>query len=181
MTPKKDSEHGQTKMMRAIVFRQYGAPREVMKLVDDQAVPKPKPNEVLVKVEGSSVNAADKHMVLGNYLIEKIHTGVNRDARSACLSHSTRSPKLGSPATQHREPAIALDLCGRLFFAGTTTDSAIVIAGRLSADGTVATRTDRAGLGLASIRDMAVNLDGSLLLLGIGGNNGTETLVRFGP
>ena len=74
MTPKKDSEHGQTKMMRAIVFRQYGAPREVMKLVDDQAVPKPKPNEVLVKVEGSSVNAADKHMVLGNY-IEKIHTG----------------------------------------------------------------------------------------------------------
>ena len=41
--------------MRAIVFRDYGDPQEVMELVDDSKIPKPNKNEVLVKIECASL------------------------------------------------------------------------------------------------------------------------------
>lgn len=64
--------------MRAIVFRQYGAPQEVMELVSNQEIPEPNKNEVLVKVECSSINAADMHMVRANYLIIRLVLGLFR-------------------------------------------------------------------------------------------------------
>ncbi len=68
-------------MMRAIVFHQYGDPKEVMELVNDREIPKPNANEVLVKVERSSINAADKHMVRANYLIVRLVLGLFRPAK----------------------------------------------------------------------------------------------------
>lgn len=67
-------------MMRAVIFRQYGDPKEVMELVDDRKMPRPSANEVLVKVESSSVNAADRHMVQANYLIIRLLLGLLRPA-----------------------------------------------------------------------------------------------------
>ncbi len=61
--------------MRAVVFHHYGAPRDVMKLVTGQEVPRPKRDEVLVKIERSSINAADAHMVRANYLIIRLLLG----------------------------------------------------------------------------------------------------------
>ncbi len=61
--------------MRAVVFHRYGAPEEVMKLVSEQEVPEPKRDEVLVKIERSSINAADRHMVRANYLIVRLLLG----------------------------------------------------------------------------------------------------------
>ena len=49
--------------MRAIVFRNYGDPQEVMELVDDREIPKPSKNQVLVKIECASINAADRYIV----------------------------------------------------------------------------------------------------------------------
>ena len=59
---------------------EIGDPQEVMKLVNDRETPKPKRNEVLVKVECSSVNAADKIMVRANYLIIRLLLGLFRPA-----------------------------------------------------------------------------------------------------
>ncbi len=67
--------------MRAVAFYQYGAPREVMKLVSEQQVPEPKRGEVLVKVERSSINAADRHMVRANYLIVRLVLGLFKPAQ----------------------------------------------------------------------------------------------------
>ena len=61
--------------MRAVVFHQYGAPQEVMELLSEQDVPEPKRDEVLVKIERSSINAADRHMVRANYLIVRLLLG----------------------------------------------------------------------------------------------------------
>lgn len=68
------------KMMRAVVFHKYGDPTEVMELVNDREIPKPNANEVLVKVECSSVNAADRHMVRANYFIVRLLLGLFRPA-----------------------------------------------------------------------------------------------------
>lgn len=62
-------------MMRAIVCEAYGAPKAVMKLVADRVVPTPNADQVLVKVESCSVNAADRHMVRATYLIIRMLLG----------------------------------------------------------------------------------------------------------
>ena len=48
--------------MRAMTFRRYGAPQNVLKL-EETTVPTPKANEVLVKVHAAGVNAADWRFV----------------------------------------------------------------------------------------------------------------------
>ena len=68
-------------MMRAVVFDQYGDPVRVMKLASDREVPKPKPGEVLVKNQNASINAADRHMVRGDYLIVRLLLGLFRPAK----------------------------------------------------------------------------------------------------
>ncbi len=67
--------------MRAIIFHRYGDPNAVMQITNTQEIPKPNANQVLVKVQCSSVSAADKHMVRANYLIIRLLVGLFRPAR----------------------------------------------------------------------------------------------------
>jgi NADPH:quinone reductase-like Zn-dependent oxidoreductase len=69
------------KLMRAIVFRDYGDPQEVMELVEDCEIHEPNKNEVLVKVECASVNAADKYIVRANYFIIRMVFGLFRPSK----------------------------------------------------------------------------------------------------
>lgn len=68
-------------MMRAIEFRQYGPPKEVMKVVKNRKIPVPKKNEVLLRVMCSSINAADNHMVRADFLIVRLVLGLFRPAK----------------------------------------------------------------------------------------------------
>lgn len=67
--------------MRALVFRRYGDPEEVMELVDGRDLPRPAPHQVLVRLEHCSVNAADRHMVHANYLIVRLLLGLTRPSK----------------------------------------------------------------------------------------------------
>ena len=69
------------KVMRAIIFRDYGDPQEVMELVEDCEIPRPNKNEVLVKVECASVNAADRYIVRANYFIIRMVFGLFRPSK----------------------------------------------------------------------------------------------------
>ncbi|GAA3583037.1 NAD(P)-dependent alcohol dehydrogenase [Snuella lapsa] len=71
----------ENRFMRALVFRQYGDPREVMELINDWEIPKPSKNKVLVKVKCCSVNAADRHMVRANYFVIKMLLGLFKPAK----------------------------------------------------------------------------------------------------
>ena len=66
--------------MRAVVFHHYGAPKEVMEVASELEVPAPRRDEILVKIERSSINAADKHMVRANYLVVRLLLGLFRPA-----------------------------------------------------------------------------------------------------
>ena len=66
--------------MRAVVYHQYGAPEDVMELVGERDIPHPREDEVLVRIERSSINAADRHMVRANYLIVRLLLGWFRPA-----------------------------------------------------------------------------------------------------
>ncbi len=67
--------------MRAIIFRDYGDPQEVMEFVEDFEIPTPNKNEVLVKVECASVNAADRYIVRANYFIIRMVFGLFRPSK----------------------------------------------------------------------------------------------------
>mmetsp|Transcript_5492 Transcript_5492/g.6386 ORF Transcript_5492/g.6386 Transcript_5492/m.6386 type:complete len:335 (+) Transcript_5492:389-1393(+) len=69
-------------VMRAMIFRQYGNPKDVLHLVTDQKIPEPKANEVLVKTETCSINAADRIMVRANYFIIRLLLGLFKPAKS---------------------------------------------------------------------------------------------------
>ncbi|WP_298321182.1 NAD(P)-dependent alcohol dehydrogenase [uncultured Aquimarina sp.] len=68
--------------MRAIIFRDYGNPQEVVKLVKDYKIPIPNKNEVLVKVECASINAADRYIVRANYFIIRLVFGLFRPSKN---------------------------------------------------------------------------------------------------
>lgn len=69
------------KIMKAIVFHNYGDPKEVIELVYDREIPKPRKNEVLVKIECASINAADRHIVQANYFIIRMVYGLFRPSK----------------------------------------------------------------------------------------------------
>ena len=71
-----------SKLMRAIIFRDYGNPQEVVKLVKNCKIPIPYKNEVLVKVECASVNAADRYIVRANYFIIRLVFGLFRPSKN---------------------------------------------------------------------------------------------------
>ncbi len=74
-----------SKLMRAIIFRDYGNPQDVVKLVKDCKIPIPNKNEVLVKVECASVNAADRYIVRANYFIIRLVYGLFRPSKNKSI------------------------------------------------------------------------------------------------
>ena len=61
--------------MNAIIFHGYGAPADVLRLVDTDE-PEMATDEVLVRVEASSVNPADWHLVRGAPFIARLQFGL---------------------------------------------------------------------------------------------------------
>src|SRR5688500_13719865 len=51
--------------MKAMVYRQYGPPRDVLKL-EELEKPVPKADEVLIRVRAASVNPLDSHLMTTN-------------------------------------------------------------------------------------------------------------------
>lgn len=60
--------------MKALVFRSYGNPSDVLK-VEDVEKPVLAPGKVLVKVHAASINAADKLMIGGDTLLQRMIAG----------------------------------------------------------------------------------------------------------
>lgn len=60
--------------MKAIVYHSYGIPSEVMK-VEDVERPVLSPGKVLVKVHAASINAADKLLIEGDTLLQRLIAG----------------------------------------------------------------------------------------------------------
>lgn len=59
--------------MKAIVYTQYGGP-EVLRL-EEVAQPTPKPDQVLIKVQAASINAADKLFLKGDSALVRLMAG----------------------------------------------------------------------------------------------------------
>jgi NADPH:quinone reductase-like Zn-dependent oxidoreductase len=68
------------KIMKAIVFTQYGQP-DVLKFKDVQK-PVPSENEVLVKIHAVSVNYADWHMMTGEPFIARLSFGLFKPGKT---------------------------------------------------------------------------------------------------
>lgn len=68
--------------MQAMVNEEYGAPTEVLKL-KEMVKPTPKAGEVLIRVYAASVNAADWHVVRGDFLpVRVMMGGVRRPSKT---------------------------------------------------------------------------------------------------
>ena len=63
--------------MKAVVYEEYGAPTEVMAL-EDVGVPAAGEGHVLVRVEATSANPADWHLVRGEPRVVRLQIGVRR-------------------------------------------------------------------------------------------------------
>lgn len=66
--------------MKAIVYEKYGLPREVLK-VSSVDKPKPKRNEVLVKIFATTINDYDWNMVTGKPFLYRLFFGVIKPKR----------------------------------------------------------------------------------------------------
>ncbi|KXK15414.1 MAG: alcohol dehydrogenase [Chloroflexi bacterium OLB14] len=60
--------------MKAMVYHQYGSP-DVLKL-EEVTKPTPKDDEVLVKVQASSINRADLYMLKGSPFMIRLMNGL---------------------------------------------------------------------------------------------------------
>lgn len=60
--------------MKALVFRRYGNPSDVLK-IEDVEKPVLAPGKVLVKVHAASINAADRLMIGGDTLLQRMIAG----------------------------------------------------------------------------------------------------------
>ncbi|PQJ20763.1 NAD(P)-dependent alcohol dehydrogenase [Tenacibaculum sp. SG-28] len=67
--------------MKAIVYKKYGLPREVLKVTSIKK-PKPKKNEVLVKVFATTINDYDWNMVTGKPRLYRLFFGVIKPKRA---------------------------------------------------------------------------------------------------
>jgi len=59
--------------VKAIIYEKFGAP-EVLK-IEEMEIPKPKANEVLIKVYAASINSGDIHMRSGDPFIARLFAG----------------------------------------------------------------------------------------------------------
>ena len=92
---------GQDIQMKAIVFHQYGSP-DVLSV---KSVPKPAPNdnEILVKVQATSANAGDWHLMRGDPFLIRLGAGL-RKPKTQILGADIagRVEAVGSKVTQFR-------------------------------------------------------------------------------
>ncbi|ORZ34460.1 alcohol dehydrogenase, zinc-dependent [Catenaria anguillulae PL171] len=72
--------------MRAISLPAYGGP-EVLVVAADHPVPKPKPNQVLVRVIAAAVNAADWHIMRGDPKAARLAFGLTRPSPGTVLGN----------------------------------------------------------------------------------------------
>lgn len=63
--------------MKAVVYKRYGAPLEVLQL-EEIDIPTPGDHEVLIKVYAAAVNAADWHIVRADPFLGRLATGLFR-------------------------------------------------------------------------------------------------------
>lgn len=87
--------------MKAIIYTQYGAP-DVLEL-KEVAKPEPKEDEVLIKVEAASVNAADLHYLRGTPFLFRLAGGL-RQPKNPMLGADVagRVEAVGRNVTQFR-------------------------------------------------------------------------------
>ena len=69
--------------MRAIVYREYGGP-EVLQLAE-MSEPRPVKGQVLIRVEGSSINAADYRLMRANPFLVRLMNGLWRPMKRRVL------------------------------------------------------------------------------------------------
>lgn len=67
--------------MKAIVFTQYGSPSDVLHLKEVEK-PSPNDNEVLIKVQASSINAAEWHLIKADPFLVRLSTGFLKPTRT---------------------------------------------------------------------------------------------------
>jgi NADPH:quinone reductase-like Zn-dependent oxidoreductase len=63
--------------MQAMVYTRYGAPSDVLRLIEVDT-PTPQDNEVLIKVEASSVNSAELHLIRADPFLVRMSTGLRK-------------------------------------------------------------------------------------------------------
>ncbi len=60
--------------MKAMVYTQYGSPSDVLRLKDIEK-PTPKDDEILIKVQASSINSAELHLIKADPFLARLGTG----------------------------------------------------------------------------------------------------------
>ena len=87
--------------MRAVVFRRYGTP-DVLH-IEEIEKPAPMENEVLVKVEASTVNRSDTGLRSSEYFFARIFTGLFRPKRTiAGMEFAGVVQEIGAAVTEFR-------------------------------------------------------------------------------
>jgi NADPH:quinone reductase-like Zn-dependent oxidoreductase len=61
--------------MKAAIFEKYGNPREILSIKEIEK-PTPKSNEILIKVQATTVNRTDDGMVTAKYFVSRFFTGL---------------------------------------------------------------------------------------------------------
>ena len=88
--------------MKAIVYREFGKPREALRLEDIER-PVPKDDEVLVRVHAASVNPVDVH-VLGSRIVRMMTQSPTRGLRATLRMSATASGHPHPQRLDERQP-----------------------------------------------------------------------------
>jgi NADPH:quinone reductase-like Zn-dependent oxidoreductase len=67
--------------MKAMVYTQYGSPSDVLRLKEVEK-PLPKDNEVLIKVQASSINSAELHLIRADPFLARMSTGLLKPTKT---------------------------------------------------------------------------------------------------
>ena len=89
--------------MQAVVQDRYGAPEDVLRLAD-VPVPTPGPEDVLVKIRASAVNALDWHYTTGEPMFARLTLGLRRPKRLTPGNDFSGTVLTTGEAVQHWSP-----------------------------------------------------------------------------
>ena len=100
--------------MKAIVYEKYGPP-DVLELKEVEK-PKPKDNEVLVKVQSASVNPYDWHFMRGEPYFMRLIVGLRRPKRNGLgVDYAGQVEAVGKDVTQFQPGDELFGLCDGAF------------------------------------------------------------------